>query len=601
MSVPSDAELVLRALHERFHPHTGQKLVLRKLFHDGMKRIFVQCGRKWGKDLSLDTPIPTPDGWREMGDIRVGDYVFGDDGKPTRVIGESEVFNRPNLYRVWFSDGSYVDASSTHLWLTKTKACRKSESRARNYQKPQVVTTDEIRQTLRVGDEWNHSVDCASAVELSERDLPIPPYLLGAWLGDGDSSAGKLHCPDEEVRRHFRAYGYKLTEYDRVTCGIAGFVAELRQSNLLGNKHIPKEYLWAAIWQRKALLAGLMDTDGSCEKTGRCEFTNTNLGIVDGVCHLLSSLGQQFKRSKRVGRYRGKACKLSYKVTFYPTFNPFLLPRKAERWRGRKKPNHRFIVGVDEVLGTPSKCISVANASKLYLAGTNFIPTHNTQCLIYILYRVMLLTPKSNLIYVAPTIKQAKEIVWESSGGRIQSFLPPWAMEMFEIEIRKSDLRIVCNKNKGQILVAGSDQSRADAGGFFEGLEPEGVAIDETRLIHKDFVDTLVPNLAVKDGFIAFAGTPPDHENQYQVWKQEVIDDPRGFYVKMPSLMNDKLPYLESFLKNERRKLEARGELDEYLRQYEAEYVPSTEAFLLPSWAENIKTFTTEEFERLSA
>lgn len=558
----SDAALVLKALHEKFDPHMGQKVVLKKLFYDHVKRVFIQCGRKWGKDVELSTQVPTPDGFKVIADIREGDFVFGPDGKPTKVIGVSEVYNRDYLYDVCFCDGSVITASAEHRWVTKTKACRESGERTKKGKTPKVVTTEQIATTLRVGDEWNHSIDCAQPIELKEKDLPIPPYFLGAWLGGG-------------------AYGEQLKHLDE----------ELKKLGVIQNKHIPERYLWGSISQRKALLSGLMDADGSCNDDGRCEFISATKCLADGFCHLLASLGQQYRRYVKLARLSGINKKVCSVVSFYPTFNPFVLKRKAECWRGCGKPNYRFIVAVNKVLGRPSKCIAVDNESHTFLVGENFIETHNTQCLMYILYRTMLLTPKSNLIYVAPTIKHAKEIVWESSGGRIQSVLPHWAMELFEIEVRKSDLRIVCNKNQGQILVAGSDQSRSDAGGFFEGLEPDGVGIDETRLIQKDFVDTLTPNLAVKDGFIVFAGTPPPYENHYFVWKKEVIDDPRGYFVKMPSIVNDKLKYLPAFLKNERRKLEARGELDEYMRQYEAEFIPSSEAYILPDWHKHVKIF----------
>ena len=85
---------------------------------DGLRQfraVTVLMARKNGKALSLDTEIPTPDGWRTMGELHAGDVVFGQDGKPSTIIAESEIFDKPT-YLVRFEDGSNVKASGDHVW-----------------------------------------------------------------------------------------------------------------------------------------------------------------------------------------------------------------------------------------------------------------------------------------------------------------------------------------------------------------------------------------------------------------------------------------------------------------------------------------------------
>lgn len=84
------------------------------------QEVLVIIGRKNGKALSLDTEIPTPDGWRKMADIHAGDYVFGLDGKPSEVLLESEVFDKP-MYLVTFEDGATIKASGDHIWTVMPK------------------------------------------------------------------------------------------------------------------------------------------------------------------------------------------------------------------------------------------------------------------------------------------------------------------------------------------------------------------------------------------------------------------------------------------------------------------------------------------------
>jgi replicative DNA helicase len=153
-----------------------------------------------GKALSLDTPLPTPTGWTTMGEVAVGDELIGADGKPTRVVAVTDVMHGRPCYRVTFSDGTEIIADESHQWLTETRASRKSAQAAAvqyNRYKNQrtfaaVRTTREIAETLRCATadrRLNHSVVNAQPLQGGVAELPVPPYTLGAWLGDGTSAA----------------------------------------------------------------------------------------------------------------------------------------------------------------------------------------------------------------------------------------------------------------------------------------------------------------------------------------------------------------------------------------------------------------------------
>lgn len=208
--------------------------------------IIVAARPGVGKALALDTPLPTPTGWTTMGDVAVGDELLGDDGRPTRVVAATDVMLGRPCYEVEFSDGTVIVADAAHQWLTETRASRKSAQAAAvgyNRHKNQrtfaaVRTTAEIAETLRCPTQdrrLNHSVVNARALDLPDREFLVPPYTLGAWLGDGTSAAAQITAADPEIIMRIEA--------EDSGAGVGTLQARLRTIGVLGNKHIPTEYL----------------------------------------------------------------------------------------------------------------------------------------------------------------------------------------------------------------------------------------------------------------------------------------------------------------------------------------------------------------------
>lgn len=185
--------------------------------HPG-QMIIVAARPGVGKALALDTPLATPTGWTTMGDVQVGDHLIDADGKPTRVVATTDVMVGRPCYEVEFSDGTVLVADEQHQWLTETRASRRSAQQAAtgyNRYKNQgtfaeVRTTAEIAATLRCAtadSRVNHSVTNAKPLELPAQDLLVPPYTLGAWLGDGTSAAAHITCADPEIIMLIEAEG----------------------------------------------------------------------------------------------------------------------------------------------------------------------------------------------------------------------------------------------------------------------------------------------------------------------------------------------------------------------------------------------------------
>ncbi|WP_256251158.1 terminase TerL endonuclease subunit [Mycobacterium malmoense] len=348
--------------------------------------IFVDLPRKNGKALDVETPILSDRGWLPIGEIKRGDQVHGPDGKLTEVIATSDVLENRRCYEVEFSSGQRITADAEHLWTL----------RDRYRERDVTVNTATVAESYLVGNRRSHrerrySVTAPAALDRPDLLLPIDPYLLGAWLGDGHTVTARITGVDAEVIGAFAEhYTVRRVGASACTWGIAGgFQRALRQLGVLGNKHVPVAYLFASAPQRLELLRGLMDTDGTVLLTGlrripRCEFTSTRRELAVAVLYLARSLG--WKATLREGRatLRGKDCGPKYRVTWtaWSDCSPFRLTRKTARLSpapaSKRRSSTMQIVAVREVPSRPVRCIQVARPDGMYLAGHGLVPTHNS-------------------------------------------------------------------------------------------------------------------------------------------------------------------------------------------------------------------------------
>lgn len=334
-----------------------------------IKRLIITMPPRHGKALALDTPIPTPGGWTTMGDIRVGDLVFGRDGEPTRVTGKSQVLKDRPVYRVETQDGEHVVADGEHLWLSRLD---------RGHPVEKLYTT---RALAERSSPRNPMVRVARPIQAGEADLRVDPWILGYWLGDGCKNDGGVTVGGEHADwfvRQAESRGYLTRRAETgLRIGVLGLMAGLREIGVLGNKRIPLEYLRASEPQRLELLRGLMDSDGDVSPRGQCFFTTTNPALRDGVLELVRSLGVKASQIEGVAKFRGRDCGLYWRVAFYLE-GCASIPHKAVRTRNAgRTPNHYIRVVPAGVADTV--CIKVEASDGMFLCGKNFLPTHNTE------------------------------------------------------------------------------------------------------------------------------------------------------------------------------------------------------------------------------
>ena len=496
-------------------------------YHEAI--VFIP--RKNGKALSLDTDIPTPDGWKKMKDIHIGDKVFGDDGIAHNVIAESEIFNKP-MYAVTFKNGTTIKASADHIWTVQTPdsigtARRKHKNPNHGLINRELrdrdgwfdITTaemaDDFVKELDKGHCYKYRVPMCKAVEYPERELLIDPYTLGQWLGNGYKNSTSITCNKQDIYEHIKnieSYGHKckvkciasegnLAEFT-IDTGERGaqkgsntLLNNLRALNVYGNKHIPEQYLIASKQQRLELLQGLMDSDGYCSKVGECQFTQSNYEFILQFHELLSSLGIRGKIYHKKVKFDGKEFD-AWDITFFVSKENscFKLQRKHDRLKDKltNRVLVQSIVDIKPIPNEPSKCISIDSDNHLYLASRGYIVTHNTLFIAALVWALSLLYRKSgSKAYIA-------------SAGLIQS-MESFNDIVYNIKRMKED-----KQSGGTITIKDNSYEHSITAPL-----PDGDIYIRALAANPDSQDSLNANLCICDEVHAFK-TP----KQFNLFKE---------------------------------------------------------------------------------
>jgi phage terminase large subunit-like protein len=262
---------------------------------------------------------------------------------------------------------------------------------------PQIRTTQQIADTLTTDSRGslNHCVPTCGPMQLPEAVLPVDPWVLGYWLGNGHRRSGSMTTDsrdEPDVRNLLAAAGWDCSHRygaddhnpGASTFTVYGLSPDLRKLGVLEDKHVPDVYLWASQGQREALLAGLVDSDGHCDaQQGGVEFSSTQRNLADAVLHLARSLGEKPTLAEGRAMLGGVDHGPKFRVTWRPTTNPFRLSRKAARVRpgGAQslRNHHRMITAVEPIPPAPMRCITVDSPHSMYLVGEGLIPTHNSR------------------------------------------------------------------------------------------------------------------------------------------------------------------------------------------------------------------------------
>ncbi len=360
-----------------------------------------------GRAQPYDAKVLTPEGYRPIGSLAVGDLVIGSWGLPTPVLGVFPQGVR-DVYRVTTQDGASTVCCGEHLWTVATPEDKRAH-------KNRTLETREMIGNIRRGHIRRYELPIVHPVEFVPQDIPLDPYALGLLLGDGcltTSTTPAFSTADPELAEALEGaldgieVRYK-DRYDYVLRNVNGGRGGLRVANpvtralralgLAGTrsstKFVPQAYLLNSAWIRLRVLQGLLDTDGGpvIQKGRSCrvQYTTTSDRLRDDVVFLVQSLGGVAYVRTRVaeGRQPGLANgrEVNYRndahvidIRLPEGLPPFRLTRKkaayAETGGGRPM---RFIDSIEPLGTAETICIQVAAEDSLYVTD-EFLVTHNT-------------------------------------------------------------------------------------------------------------------------------------------------------------------------------------------------------------------------------
>jgi uncharacterized protein with von Willebrand factor type A (vWA) domain len=340
--------------------------------------------------------VVTPDGWKPIGSICVGDIVYGPDGKPTEVIGVYPQGILEGMYRVTFKDGATLMVDRTHLWTVYDRTVNGynfKDAKLRTITLQQIID-DGIRANHNG---WRFSVPITQPVEYPEKDFPLDPYLVGYILGNGGLTS---QTPDITSQAGDEVEWMKLLptsviaknkEHREGGCpsySISSPVGQknelteaLRSLNMMGcdafRKFIPEQYMLGSVEQRWSLLQGLCDSDGSYDKPGRAEYNSVSESLSLGVQELARSLGCLATITPKDTPRENESTIYRVSISVPMGYNPFRLERKRNSWRDRSNSPVRSIVSIEPIADADCVCIKVDREDGLFLTE-GFVVTHNT-------------------------------------------------------------------------------------------------------------------------------------------------------------------------------------------------------------------------------
>lgn len=362
---------------------------------------YLYGGAGTGKAQPLHAKILTKNGWVTFKDIKAGDDVYGHDGNIYKIDAVYERGLR-SVYRVITNDGGVTECCNEHLWKIQTRSERSHKKEG------SVKPLSDIIGKLTIDNGCaNAYIPVSKPISFEEKPHIIHPYILGVLIGDGGITNNNIiiHTPDEFVinkviqllpssvevhignaKRSGDCPYYSIVSKEKGVPNV--FREELKRLGLMYkksiDKHIPSEYLFDSIKNRQELLYGLNDTDGYAMGND-FEYSTSSGKLSDDYLELTRGLGFVAKKVKRDADYKNASgevivCNESYRlyVNFGADFNPFSLPRKADKYTPRVKYlGYRFIENIEYIGEMETRCISITSPEHLYITD-DYIVTHNT-------------------------------------------------------------------------------------------------------------------------------------------------------------------------------------------------------------------------------
>lgn len=430
--------------NSKLYPYWRKEL--KKIFPNNLdtavNNVILSGSRGRGKAQPLDALVFTEDGYRKMGDLKIGDKVYGRDGNLYPILGIYPQ-GKKKIIQITFSDGTKTKCSDEHLWTVKDN----------NINKFITITAKEIyengiyKRKLQNGwTEKRYSLPKLEPLKYQHKEHLISPYMLGCLLGDGCfSECVGMTTADAEIKNYFieelSKNEYEIHTHSKDKNDICFYIKNKNYKSSLDkniyweeikrlglakhtayDKFIPNEYLYSDINDRIELLQGLLDTDAECRKDGQISFASTSKKLVENVIWLVQSLGglatnykeishkyHYINKKNNIDEIRDAANVYSVGIKLPKNIQPFKLTRKLERLNPNRIEPKRRIIDIKYLENEEEcQCIYINSKEHLYLTN-DLIVTHNTEIAVliaaYLLYRILCLKNPIEYFHLKATEK----------------------------------------------------------------------------------------------------------------------------------------------------------------------------------------------------
>lgn len=364
----------------------SQAVIAGAVLDEKYKEIIIVTCSQYGKAIEDDELVLTRSGWKKHGDLVVGDEVISQNGEFVKVL---HVHPKCEMDRIIVLEtGEQVVCHHDHEWIVNDRNSKKNNV---------AVSTEKIKESIETTKAPRFRVPTRECIKGEEKELNVPPYVMGAWLGDGSTTKGQICSSPEDIVvldecRKFYPEGSEWVHKDTdvITRSFIGLADDLSYYDMCFQrkdttpKYIPEEYLTASIEQRLELLAGLIDTDGYAYvdnrwgKKTRMYFTTAGEKLKDTFEELVATFGWKTSTVRiepKVSSSGIHGKRPYWVIGFNPTMDiPCRLERKRPHGFGKQKGTG--IVEIRECKGIQGNCITVEGGT--YRVGRKLIPTHNS-------------------------------------------------------------------------------------------------------------------------------------------------------------------------------------------------------------------------------
>ena len=371
-----------------------------------------------------DTRVLMFDGTvKRICEVKAGEKLMGDDSTPRTVLSCGTGYGA--MCKVTQANGESYTVTSDHVLCLKrpagTEPIGRFDSRYHGGSFLEITAEEYAKKPAWFRRTWK---GYKVGVEFPYKEVPLDPYLLGLWLGDGTRNAPSIAVGDEdpEILSYLRRAAFKegtgYREHRVGRCVQFHFVrktgkgtnpvtGKLRALGVWNSKHIPAAYRINSTTVRMQLLAGLIDSDGNYTKNRGFIYTGIDEKLCQDTCWLARSLGfKSFVRKVPTQcTYRGK----KIYSTAYRTYiqgKISAIPTKVARKRGTDsaKASDRTTIHV-EPAGNGQWFGVEIDGNRKYLHG-DFTVTHNTTWAINLALNMVHENICGDVIYYACEISQ---------------------------------------------------------------------------------------------------------------------------------------------------------------------------------------------------